>query len=89
MGNASSHPSPESLVSECGEITCVFLPPNVTSLVQPMDQEVLENLKGRYKRQKLMLDLASPLSLLAHHQRCSAQSWDHWLSSDEGETGVQ
>ena len=66
MGNASSHPSPESLVSECGEITCVFLPPNVTSLVQPMDQEVLENLKGRYKRQKLMLDLASPLSLLAH-----------------------
>lgn len=33
-----------------GDIKAIFLPPNVTSLVQPMDQGVKEWLKGRYHR---------------------------------------
>ena len=40
--------------------TCFFLPPNTTSIIQPMDQGVLENLKRRYKcalLQKLLLSL--------------------------------
>ena len=35
------------------------MPPNVTSLIQPMDQGVLENIKHRYKRdllRKFMLE---------------------------------
>ncbi|GBO30024.1 Tigger transposable element-derived protein 2 [Araneus ventricosus] len=33
-----------------GKIRCLFLPPNTTSLLQPMDQGVLESLKRRYRR---------------------------------------
>ncbi|XP_054725597.1 tigger transposable element-derived protein 2-like [Anastrepha obliqua] len=32
------------------DIQLVYLPPNVTSLVQPMDQGVIESLKRRYRR---------------------------------------
>ena len=61
MDNAPSHPSADSLVHETddGCIRALFMPPNVTSLIQPMDQGVLENLKRRYKRdllRKLLLD---------------------------------
>ena len=35
------------------KIWCVFLPPNTTSIIQPMDQAVLDTLK-RYYRKKLM-----------------------------------
>ena len=60
MDNAPSHLSVEALSSE--RIRCMFLPPNGTSLVQPVDQGVLENLKRRYKRElmrKLLLQSES------------------------------
>ena len=38
-----------------GEISCLYLPPNTTtSLIQPMDQGVLGNMKRRYKRDLLL-----------------------------------
>ncbi len=49
LDNAPSHPDVESLCSSDGEISCVYLPPNTTSLIQPMDQGVLENIKRLYK----------------------------------------
>lgn len=48
LDNAPSHPSEEDLVK--GDIKALFLPPNVTSLIQPMDQGVIEWLKRRYRR---------------------------------------
>lgn len=51
LDNAGSHPNEEEL--KCGEIRALFLPPNVTSLVQPMDQGVLECLKKKYRRRLL------------------------------------
>lgn len=48
LDNAPSHPSEEELVKE--DIKAIFLPPNVTSLIQPMDQGVIEWLKRRYRR---------------------------------------
>lgn len=41
MDNCPAHPGEEELVS--GDIKTIFLPPNVTPLLQPMDQGVLEN----------------------------------------------
>ena len=41
------------LQTEDGAIKCLFLPPNTMSLVQPMDQSVLENLKLRYRKELL------------------------------------
>lgn len=51
IDNAPSHPSVNELVKD--DISVKFLPPNVTSLVQPMDQGVLEKIKKVYKRQML------------------------------------
>jgi len=41
------------LQTEDGAIKCLFLSPNTMSLVQPMDQSVLENLKRRYRKELL------------------------------------
>ena len=53
LDNCSAHPDSDLLVSTCGKITAKFLPANVTSLIQPMDQGVIEALKLRYKKKLL------------------------------------
>lgn len=58
MDNCPAHPDVENMVS--GEIKALFLPPNVTPLLQPMDQGVLENLKKNYKR-KLLKNLITEI----------------------------
>ena len=45
MDNCSAHPDEELLISRDGLVKGMFLLPNVTSLIQPMDQGVLEALK--------------------------------------------
>ena len=37
LDNAPSHPDVEMLSSDDGQISCLFLPPNTTSILQPMD----------------------------------------------------
>ena len=54
IDNAPSHPSSASLSSEDGMLKTVFWPANTTSVIQPMDQGVLEPLKRRYKRKLLL-----------------------------------
>ena len=44
VDNAPSHPSSQLLQSQDGNIKCLFLPPN-TTLIQSMDQGVLESTK--------------------------------------------
>jgi len=51
IDNAPSHPSVSELVKD--NIFVKFLPPNVTSLIQPMDQGVLEKIKKLYKKEML------------------------------------
>ena len=53
LDTCSAHPNEDELVSRDGKIRAKFLPPNVTSLIQPMDQGVLESIKRRYKRKIL------------------------------------
>ena len=53
LDNCAAHPDEEDLVSPDGKIRAAFLPANVTSLVQPMDQGVLKNLKRNYRKQLL------------------------------------
>lgn len=49
LDNAPSHPEESQLIS--GDIKTKFFPPNVTSILQPMDQEVLQNIKRSYRKQ--------------------------------------
>lgn len=51
IDNAPSHPDTEEL--SCGEIKAAFLPPNVTPILQPMDQGVLQSLKLKYRKKFL------------------------------------
>lgn len=53
LDNCSAHPNAEDLVSENGKIFAKYLPPNVPSLIQPMDQGVLKALKQIYKKKLL------------------------------------
>ena len=58
LDNCSTHPSEDELISADGKITAKFLPPNVTALIQPMDQGVLECIKRVY-RKSILRDLVS------------------------------
>ena len=49
MDNAPAHPPAETMVSKDGRIKIKFLPANTTSLIQPMDQGVIESTKRRYR----------------------------------------
>ena len=42
LDNCSAHPDAEDLVSDDGAIYAKFLPANVTSLIQPMNQGVIQ-----------------------------------------------
>jgi hypothetical protein len=60
LDNAPCHPV--ILKSEDNMINCLFLPPNTTSLIQPMDQCVISALKRAYRRQlihDMLLDIES------------------------------
>ena len=50
LDNAPAHPSADKLTSHDGKITTMFLPPNTTAVLQPLDQGLLEAMKRRYKK---------------------------------------
>ena len=49
LDNCRAHPPSNVLKSEDGGIFALFLPPNVTPLIQPLDQGTIYALKCRYK----------------------------------------
>ena len=54
LDNAPSHLNVDCIRSSDENIFCLYLPPNTTSLIQPMDQGVLKNIKRCYKRELLL-----------------------------------
>lgn len=58
LDNCSAYTSEEELTSTDAKVTAKFLPPNTTSLIQAMDQGVLECLKRIY-RKSVLRDLLS------------------------------
>ena len=50
LDNAPAHPHTDELVALGGRVRALFLPPNTTSVIQPMDQGVIQATKMRYKR---------------------------------------
>lgn len=51
LDNAPTHPTQELLERENGQFKTIFLPSNVTSMLQPIDQSVIETMKRQYRRQ--------------------------------------
>ena len=62
LDNCAAHPNENELVSDDGKIVAKFLPPNVTPLIQPMDQGVLVCIKRLY-RKYILRDLVSQSEL--------------------------
>ena len=56
LDNCWAHPNEEQLISKDEKVIAKFLPPNVTSLIQPMDQGVLVSITYCY-RKKILEDL--------------------------------
>lgn len=53
LDNAGSHPPAEQLRNDDGSIFTVYMPPNVTPLIQPMDQNAIRLTKLFYRRNLL------------------------------------
>lgn len=72
VDNAPTHPTEELLERGNGQFKTIFLPPNVTSLLQPMDQGVIETMKRHYRRQllrKLLVEGEDEEGVLAYHKK--------------------
>ncbi|XP_055850447.1 tigger transposable element-derived protein 1-like [Episyrphus balteatus] len=63
IDNAPCHPSAEELRYLNGDICTMFLPPNVTALVQPLDQNGIRITKLHYKSNLLSLVIALPTKM--------------------------
>lgn len=53
VDNCTAHSSSDCLQSDDGTVKVIFLPPNVTSLVQPMDKNVILPVKTTYRKKLL------------------------------------
>jgi len=61
LNNCPGHPSAEELRSNDGNIFALFLLPNTTALIQPMDQNVIQNIKLNYRKSLLVNVLTDPV----------------------------
>ncbi|XP_042226453.1 tigger transposable element-derived protein 1-like [Homarus americanus] len=71
LGNAPGHPQPVEVLHE--KVQVLFLPPNTTALIQPMDQGVIKTFKANYSKRVMArlhsaLDHDQNLDVL-HHRR--------------------
>lgn len=83
LDNCSAHHDGGTVLeSDDGKIKTLFLPPNVTSLGQPMDQGVLHAVKKRYKKKlmlHLLLDDNDDVIFEERLKRISLLQIIHWL----------
>ena len=81
LDNAPAHPEATTLMSSDKSITAMFLPPNTTALIQPMDRGVLEAMKRicwvvvakmEQVSRTLQLVIPCPLSrvMISRHVKC-------------------
>uniref|UniRef100_A0A1B6LJJ7 HTH CENPB-type domain-containing protein n=1 Tax=Graphocephala atropunctata TaxID=36148 RepID=A0A1B6LJJ7_9HEMI len=83
LDNAPTHPTENLLEREDGRFRAMFLPPNVTSLLQPMDQSVIETMKRNYRRQlirKLLLENEDEEGIVAQHKKINLKDCSYMVA---------
>lgn len=58
IDNCTAHGTETMLRTDDGNFKVMFLPPNTTAILQPLDQQIIKSMKLRYQK-NLLLDLAS------------------------------
>lgn len=82
LDNAPSHPDAKELCSD--GIKTIFLPPNVTSLIQPLDQGILEAMKRIYRRkllQMLISKLDEGMTVKDALKQVTLKDVSYWIAS--------
>ncbi|CAD6227751.1 GSCOCG00006207001-RA-CDS [Cotesia congregata] len=74
MDNAACHPPAEELNELCKSCTVIFLPANTTSLIQPLEQGIIEKFKRCYRN-----DL---MEKIIFHEKSNAENKDFFQSFD-------
>ncbi|KAJ8887100.1 hypothetical protein PR048_013315 [Dryococelus australis] len=72
LDTAPTHPTESLLDREYGRFKTHFLPPNITSLLQLMDQLVIETMKRHNRRpllRKILIEDENEEGIVAHHQK--------------------
>lgn len=87
IDNAPSHPPAHQLVSEDGKICAMFLPPNCTALIQPMDQNAINITKRLYKK-KLASYFVAAEDVHAALKSLNLRDCVNYLSDAWNELGV-
>jgi phage anti-repressor protein len=68
IDRSSSHPSDQFLRSEDGFFFCQYFPAKVKSLIQPMEQGIISNMKRHYRRE-LLTDLIAKSASIFDYQK--------------------
>jgi hypothetical protein len=76
LDNASSHPDTLNLKN----IKLIFLPPNTTSICQPLDQEIIKNFKVHY-RQRLLRHILSRVDQNVENKSINVLDAIFWIKS--------
>ncbi|XP_017481706.1 PREDICTED: jerky protein homolog-like [Rhagoletis zephyria] len=71
LHNAPSHPNEDTLRSEDGLIRVMFMPPNVTPLIQPMDQNAIRITKLHYRNSLLAAIFSDDCDLIQSLKKIS------------------
>ncbi|KAI6651119.1 Tigger transposable element-derived protein 6-like [Oopsacas minuta] len=70
VDNCTAHPALDTLKN----IRLEFLPPNTTSLIQPMDQGIIKNIKGHYRKELVQMTITAIEDNLLSTS-CTPQNW--------------
>lgn len=86
LDNAPTHPSCDILNEKDEFVKVMFLPPNVTSLLQPMDQGVIETFKRYYRKEllrKLLLEKEEDgeKSLIRNHKKIDLKDASYMIGA--------
>jgi hypothetical protein len=76
LDNTSSHPDTLNLKN----IKLIFLPPNTTSICQPLDQEIIQNFKVHY-RQRLLRHILSKIDHNVENKSINVLDAIFWIKS--------
>lgn len=81
IDNCSAHGNIETLKTEDGKIQAMFIPPNATAAIQPMDQNPIKIAKAKYRNELLVTLIAEEGNIHQMLQKHSINDAIHLLKT--------